>query len=127
MRKIAKAKLLLLLTMDTVLKILRHYIFLVPTGILSQSIIFTNNITATFISLLLLICCIYLVSKDKKSGYIFAWLLAIVSILSVLSWGLYFFVKNILSAGFIVLNVSSLFVDGFIVYYLKKGQRSRRK
>ncbi len=118
MRKIAKAKLLLLLTMDTVLKILRHYIFLVPTGILSQSLIFTNDITATLVSLLILICCVYLISKDRKSGYVLVWLLTIVSILSVLSWGLYFFVKNILFAGFIVFNAFSLFVDGFIVYYL---------
>ena len=118
-----KYKLFTLLSVDCILKIFRHFHYLVPTKVFSQSRFFTNNSIATLTSILLLVSCILLITKDNKNGYTLAWVLVTITILSTIAWTIYFFIAHILSIGYIIFSIVAVAISLLTILLLLNHRR----
>ena len=115
-------KVIQLLLLEYVFGLFTYKFFLSSSIILKGSIFF--NIPS---GLILRGMCITLLLKERKEGYIIAWVITILSILSIIGWGIYFHLINSLTNSLLFINFLQLAIDVALIkvlYFMRPDVRT---
>ena len=107
--KLPNSKLITLLLLEYFLALITYKFFYCSTPLLA------NNIVAYIPNgAILRIICVGLLLKEKKEGYILAWLISVFSVSAIMTWGFYFYMRSILTINLVVFDFMNFIVDVFL-------------